>query len=102
MPNKSDVVTYQNPVWPDYFADPFALKAADELKITGLNNPLVDVVVWTIALSVVLHGLTAAPLARAYGRAVARSETRTPEHDRAVEPRVRRRGLTDSTSAPAG
>lgn len=29
MPDKPDVVTYQNPVWPDYFADPFALKAAD-------------------------------------------------------------------------
>src|SRR3954452_12000425 len=28
MPQQSDV-TYQNPVWPGYFADPFALKAAD-------------------------------------------------------------------------
>ena len=28
MPNP-DVTTYQNPVWPGYFADPFALKAAD-------------------------------------------------------------------------
>ena len=29
MPDKPDAVTYQNPVWPGYFADPFALKAAD-------------------------------------------------------------------------
>jgi len=56
----------------------FLLIAADELRVTELSDPLVETVVWTIALSVVLHGLTAAPLARSYGRGVTDSTTRLP------------------------
>ena len=42
MPDKSDVVTYQNPVWPGYFADPFALKAADGAYYAYGTGPVGD------------------------------------------------------------
>ena len=80
----------------------FLLLAAEEVRITQLTDPLVEVVVWTIALSVALHGLSAAPLAHAYGRATAQGETTTGEHDAAAEPRVRRRGVTEVTSRRSG
>lgn len=44
--------------------------------------PVVDVVTLTVALSVLLHGMTAAPLARAYGRWF---DSLASEHDEMVE-----------------
>ena len=50
----------------------FTLIAFESLEAGGLaSERLVEVATWTILLSVVAHGLTAGPLAAAYGRAVA-------------------------------
>lgn len=57
----------------------FLLMAADELHIEQLDHPLVQTVVWTIALSVLLHGLTAAPFVRSYVRATATTGSEPPE-----------------------
>lgn len=49
----------------------FTLIALEELGREGLSSaPLVEVATWTVFLSVVLHGLTARPLARRYGAMV--------------------------------
>ncbi len=53
---------------------------------------------WTILLSVLLHGLTAGPLGRAYGRRSERFPASAPERAAGPEPRLRRRHLT----APGG
>jgi NhaP-type Na+/H+ or K+/H+ antiporter len=55
------------------------------------TNPLVQAASWTIILSVVLHGLSAGPLARAYGRFVAALPDSAPEHGKrdAGDPRLR-------------
>jgi NhaP-type Na+/H+ or K+/H+ antiporter len=45
-------------------------------------RPVVDVVTLTVALSVLLHGMTATPLARAYGRWFG---SMAPEHDEMIE-----------------
>jgi NhaP-type Na+/H+ or K+/H+ antiporter len=42
---------------------------------------------WTVLLSVVLHGLSAAPLARRYGRMIAGLPRDIPEREPADEPR---------------
>ena len=77
----------------------FLVIAVDDLGITQLSDPLVQTVVWTIALSVVLHGLTSAPLARAYGVRI--GALRPPPSDLATgrEPHLRRRTLTATTAA---
>jgi NhaP-type Na+/H+ or K+/H+ antiporter len=49
---------------------------------------------WTILLSVLLHGLTAGPLGRAYGRRATRFPPPAPERDEGPEPRIRRRHMT--------
>jgi NhaP-type Na+/H+ or K+/H+ antiporter len=53
----------------------FAIEALDELG--GDADPVVAAVTVTVALSVVVHGATAGPLATAYGRWAARQR---PEH----------------------
>ena len=68
---------------------------------TGLNIPvlvhtgmswapatLIETATWTILLSVVLHGLSAAPLSARYGRSVATAGA-LPEKASAAEPRIR-------------
>ena len=54
----------------------FALLVLEELMVE--SGPLLTVVVTTVTLSVLLHGLTAAPLSGAYGRACERMSKRAP------------------------
>jgi sodium/hydrogen antiporter len=50
----------------------FTLLAVETLAGEGLASaPLVEVATWTVFLSVILHGVTARPLARIYGALVA-------------------------------
>jgi sodium/hydrogen antiporter len=71
----------------------FTLMAVEELQEAGLPpDPLVEVATWTILLSVVAHGLSAGPLADAYGARVGRSRG-IPELVDVPEPRIRRRHL---------
>jgi NhaP-type Na+/H+ or K+/H+ antiporter len=70
----------------------FTIIAFEDLEGSGLAvERLVEVATWTILLSVVAHGLTARPLAAAYGRSVADggAETASPDEDM-EEPRPRR------------
>ena len=48
----------------------FSLLVLDEFDIAGIER-IMAVIVTTVSLSIILHGLTAAPLARAYGKMVA-------------------------------
>jgi sodium/hydrogen antiporter len=74
----------------------FTLMAVEELREAGLpSDPLVGVVTWTILLSVVAHGLSAGPLAQAYGKRVARSPG-IPELVDVPEQGVRRGHLVTS------
>lgn len=74
----------------------FTLMAVEELRQEGLpSGPLVQVATWTIFLSVLAHGLSAGPLAQAYGGRVARSPG-APELVDIPEHKVRRRHLVTS------
>jgi NhaP-type Na+/H+ or K+/H+ antiporter len=74
----------------------FTLMAVEELRQAGLpSGPLVEVATWTIFLSVLAHGLSAGPIAQAYGERVARSPG-APELVDIPEHNVRRRHLVTS------
>jgi sodium/hydrogen antiporter len=61
------------------------------LEEAGVDpGPLTAAIVWTVLLSVILHGLTAAPLAARYGRAMAALGRGAPELEETVEPRPSR------------
>jgi NhaP-type Na+/H+ or K+/H+ antiporter len=70
----------------------FTLIAIEELGTGGID-PLVEVATWTILLSVVLHGITATPLAARYGAAIERLCRDIPELAPAHEPEIRLRDL---------
>lgn len=70
----------------------FTLLALEEIELAGDGGVLVQTVTWTILLSVVLHGITAAPLASRYGARIGRGE-HAREMAPAGEPRHRLRGL---------
>jgi sodium/hydrogen antiporter len=71
----------------------FTLVAVETLQHTGAAfDALVEVATWTVLLSVMTHGVTAGPLARAYGRRM-QDVGDVPELSDAPEPRVRRRQL---------
>ena len=66
----------------------FLIIALDGLHAEGMGTDvLVPTVGWTVLLSVVLHGLTATPLARAYGRRIAVAPDGIPEREPTDEPR---------------
>jgi NhaP-type Na+/H+ or K+/H+ antiporter len=68
----------------------FTLVAVETLQHAGAPfDALVEVATWTVLLSVMAHGLTAGPLARAYGRRMEGVED-VPELSDAPEPRRRR------------
>ncbi len=70
----------------------FTLLAYDSLRDAQLpTNALVEVAVWTILLSVVLHGLTGRPFARVYDERISAARPEPMEARSAPEPRVRRR-----------
>ena len=70
----------------------FSLIAIDELAGTPVARPMLDVVTLTILGSVLLHGVTAKPLAALYGSRV-RADTDAIELAKVSEPRVRRKAL---------
>jgi NhaP-type Na+/H+ or K+/H+ antiporter len=76
----------------------FSLIALHELARTPVARPMLDVVTLTILGSVVLHGVTAKPLAAAYGRRV-KTDPSAVELAKVTEPRMRRKAL-GSASGP--
>jgi NhaP-type Na+/H+ or K+/H+ antiporter len=69
----------------------FLLIAIEDVAGTPVADPIVSAVGWTILLSILLHGLTARPLATAYGRRIRSLGSGLPETVSVPEPRVRRR-----------
>jgi NhaP-type Na+/H+ or K+/H+ antiporter len=66
----------------------FTLLALEEMERGGAM--LLETVTWTILLSVVLHGISASPLAARYGASIAEAGE-IPEKQPAREPRIRLR-----------
>jgi NhaP-type Na+/H+ or K+/H+ antiporter len=69
----------------------FTLLAFEALREGGAGDLLVGITTWTILLSVLLHGITARPLAAAYGRVHARSGDPSLAAPHVPEPRISRR-----------
>jgi NhaP-type Na+/H+ or K+/H+ antiporter len=71
----------------------FTLIAVEELHGAGsIPAAVTEHATWTILLSVVAHGVSAGPLARAYGRRL-HAAGNIPELAEAPEPRIRRRSV---------
>ncbi len=69
----------------------FLVIGLDGLAAAGVDSgPLSATVAWTVLLSVILHGLSAAPLAARYGRRMADLPSGAPELEGATEPRASR------------
>ena len=68
----------------------FSLIAVEDLTGSAVDVPLLEVATWTILLSVLLHGLTARPLAAAYGARINAGPDDQPELVDVPEPHVRR------------
>jgi NhaP-type Na+/H+ or K+/H+ antiporter len=65
----------------------FMIIALEGFETAGLaTDVLVATIGWTVLLSVVLHGLTAVPLARRYGARIAATPGDIPERERPDEP----------------
>lgn len=77
----------------------FLIIASEELHLEELHEPVVETVVWTITLSVLLHGLTAGPWSRRYARAIS-AVPGAVELVVGPEPRVRRRAVSEAASHP--
>jgi NhaP-type Na+/H+ or K+/H+ antiporter len=78
----------------------FGLLVLESLDESGSSQPLFDVVAWRVLLSVVLHGLTAKPFAKALADELNRMEDDhpdMPEHEKVPELPVRAR-LTQQAS----
>jgi NhaP-type Na+/H+ or K+/H+ antiporter len=73
-----------------------AIEAFQEVGATDLSAFVTAVAAWTILLSVIAHGMTAAPLATRYGRRMAQLGA-IPEMQPGPEPRVRRQQLPQVT-----
>jgi sodium/hydrogen antiporter len=78
----------------------FTLIAIEELEGGGQLESLVAIATWTILLSVVLHGLTATPLAARYGATIKRFGDTIPETAAAEEPQIRQRDLAGRRMEP--
>lgn len=70
----------------------FTLIALRDLEDSSAGTLLVQTATWTILLSVVLHGVSASPLAARYGVAISKAG-RVPENGPAGEPPIRLRDL---------
>ncbi len=68
---------------------------------SGVTSLIAETGAWTILLSVILHGLTAGPLGRAYGRWAQRLPQSAPERTPCPEPQMRRRHLSPAQDAPS-
>ena len=61
------------------------------LREAGIDaGPFAAAVGWTVLLSIVLHGLSAAPLAARYGRRIASLDVRAPELEDVAGPKPAR------------
>ena len=72
----------------------FGLLVLESVDEAGSSEPLFDVVAWTVLLSVVLHGLSAQPFAKALADKLNRMEEEhpdMPEHEDVTEIPVRAR-----------
>ena len=78
----------------------FTLIAVEDLKGTTVDAPVVEVATWTILLSVLLHGLTARPLAAAYGARIRAGGDEQQELVETPEPHVRRHLQRASAGGP--
>lgn len=66
----------------------FVILAIEALDHAGVpSDPLGPVVAWTVVLSVILHGFSATPLARRYGRFAESLPANAPERLGEAEPR---------------
>jgi sodium/hydrogen antiporter len=72
----------------------FLLIAVEDLHGEPVTATLAAAVTFTVLLSVLLHGLTAGPLAAGYGHRINAAGKDIPELTAAPEPRVRRRGVS--------
>jgi sodium/hydrogen antiporter len=70
----------------------FTLLALEEIERGGDGQLLLQTITWTILLSVVLHGISAVPLAARYGAAIATAGD-MPEKQPSREPSIRLRDL---------
>jgi sodium/hydrogen antiporter len=68
----------------------FTLLALEEFEHAGGGDLLVQTATWTILLSVILHGITASPLAARYGASIKKAGN-IPEKAPAGEPQIRLR-----------
>ena len=66
----------------------FALLALEEIEPGDSSGILLQTVTWTILLSVILHGISASPLAARYGASIAKAGD-IPEKAPAGEPQIR-------------
>jgi NhaP-type Na+/H+ or K+/H+ antiporter len=66
----------------------FTIIALEEFDHSNAGQTLVEAATWTILLSVVLHGLSASPLAARYGAFIMRAGD-VPEMAAAAEPHIR-------------
>jgi NhaP-type Na+/H+ or K+/H+ antiporter len=66
----------------------FTLIAVQEFEHSSAATTLVQTATWTILFSVVLHGVSASPLAARYGALLAKAGS-VPEKAPAGEPRIR-------------
>jgi NhaP-type Na+/H+ or K+/H+ antiporter len=76
----------------------FTLIALEELDQADGGSMLVQTATWTILLSVVLHGISAPPLAARYGASIAKAGS-IPEPETTGEPGVRLRDLAGRRTA---
>ena len=70
----------------------FTLLALEEIEHGGDGQLLLQTITWTILLSVLLHGISACPLAARYGAAIA-AAGEIPEKQPSREPSIRLRDL---------
>jgi sodium/hydrogen antiporter len=70
----------------------FTLLGLEEIERGGDGQLLLQTITWTILLSVVLHGISAVPLAARYGAAIATAGD-MPEKQPSREPSIRLRDL---------
>lgn len=74
-----------------------ALEGLDQAGVP--TGPLPAAIAWTVLLSVILHGLTARPLAARYGRRMASLAPGAPELEDTAEPEPTRRWWTATPQA---
>lgn len=77
----------------------FLIIGVEELHEAGVDTgPLTTTIGWTVLFSVILHGLTAGPLATRYGRLTDSLPPTAPELEKVAEPHPTRLPWTSNTT----